>query len=176
MLENYIRNARFNTSSTPKPLLIVTPLVESHVQAAVICAKSVNIQLKIRSGGHDYEGISYISQKPFILLDMSNLRKITVDVKNELAVVQAGAILGELYFRIWEKSKLHGFPAAVCPTVGVGGHISGGGYGNMLRKYGLSVEEFACCVRHERKVSESGGFGGCADEVETDRKTKAVKR
>ena len=41
VLENYIRNARFNTSSTPKPLLIVTPLVESHVQAAVICAKSV---------------------------------------------------------------------------------------------------------------------------------------
>ena len=38
------------------------------------------------------------------------------------------------------------------------------------------VEEFACCVRHERKVSESGGFGGCADEVETDRKTKAAKR
>ena len=39
VLQNYIRNARFNTSSTPKPLLIVTPLTESHVQAAVICAK-----------------------------------------------------------------------------------------------------------------------------------------
>ena len=69
VLQNYIRNARFNTSSTPKPLLIVTPLTESHVQAAVICAKTVNVQLKIRSGGHDYEGISYISKKhPFIVL------------------------------------------------------------------------------------------------------------
>ncbi|KAG4956490.1 hypothetical protein JHK85_042870 [Glycine max] len=51
--QNYIRNARFNTPSTQKLLLIVTPQVESHVQATVICAKSVNVQLKIRSGGHD---------------------------------------------------------------------------------------------------------------------------
>nr|KYP52024.1 Reticuline oxidase-like protein [Cajanus cajan] len=140
VLQNYIRNARFNTSSTRKPLLIVTPLTESHVQGAVTCAKTVNIQLKIRSGGHDYEGISYISEEPFMILDMFNLRAITVDIENEVAVVQTGATLGEVYYRIWEKSKVHGFPAGVCPTVGVGGHISGGGYGNMLRKYGLSVD------------------------------------
>ncbi|BAT87703.1 Berberine bridge enzyme-like 21 [Vigna angularis] len=140
VLQNYIRNARFNTSQTRKPLLIVTPLRESHVQGAVICAKSVKVQLKIRSGGHDYEGISYISDEPFIILDLFNLRAITVDIKNEVAVVQAGATLGEVYYRIWEKSKVHGFPAGVCPTVGVGGHFSGGGYGNMMRKYGLSVD------------------------------------
>ncbi|KAL2341574.1 hypothetical protein Fmac_009514 [Flemingia macrophylla] len=66
VLENYIRNARFNTSSTRKPLLIVTPLTESHVQGAVICARSANVQLKIRSGGHDFEGTSYVSEEPFI--------------------------------------------------------------------------------------------------------------
>ncbi|XP_027338932.1 berberine bridge enzyme-like 21 [Abrus precatorius] len=140
VLQNYIRNARFNTSSTRKPLIIVTPQQESHVQGAVICAKSLNIQLKIRSGGHDYEGISYVSGEPFIIIDLFNLRSISVDIKNEVAVVQAGATLGEVYYRIWEKSKVHGFPAGVCPTVGVGGHFSGGGYGNMLRKYGLSVD------------------------------------
>ncbi|XP_028759383.1 berberine bridge enzyme-like 21 [Neltuma alba] len=140
LLENYIRNARFNTSSTPKPSLIVTPLQESHVQAAVICARSAGIQIKIRSGGHDYEGVSYVSQKPFIILDLFNLRNISVDIQNEVAVIQSGATLGELYYRIWEKSKVHGFPGGVCPTMGVGGHLSGGGYGNMLRKYGLSVD------------------------------------
>ncbi|BAT87705.1 hypothetical protein VIGAN_05110100 [Vigna angularis var. angularis] len=35
VLENYIRNSRFNNSQTPKPLLIVTPLQESHVQGAI---------------------------------------------------------------------------------------------------------------------------------------------
>ncbi|KAK4254769.1 hypothetical protein QN277_010100 [Acacia crassicarpa] len=140
ILENYIRNARFNTSSTPKPSIIVTPLKESHVQATVICGKSIGVQIKIRSGGHDYEGSSYVSDQPFIILDLFNLRSISVDIQNEIAVVQSGATLGELYYRIWEKSKVHGFPAGVCPTVGVGGHLSGGGYGNMLRKYGLSVD------------------------------------
>ncbi|KAL5773891.1 hypothetical protein ACOSP7_011448 [Xanthoceras sorbifolium] len=140
VLRAYIRNARFNVSSARKPLIIITPLAESHVQAAVICSKQVGYQLKIRSGGHDYEGLSYISDTPFFVLDMFNLRSISVDISEESAWVGAGATLGELYYRIWEKSKVHGFPGGVCPTVGVGGHFSGGGYGNMLRKYGLSVD------------------------------------
>lgn len=98
------------------------------------------MELKIRSGGHDYEGISYVSSTPFVILDMFNLKTISVNIAQQTAFVQAGANLGELYYRIWEKSDVHGFPAGVCPTVGVGGHLSGGGYGAMLRKYGLSVD------------------------------------
>jgi hypothetical protein len=106
----------------------------------VICSKNIGIQLKIRSGGHDYEGVSYISDVPFVILDMFNLRSVTINLQDQTAWVESGATLGELYYSIWEKSKLHGFPAGVCPTVGVGGHLSGGGYGNMLRKQGLSVD------------------------------------
>ncbi|KAH6782304.1 FAD-binding Berberine family protein [Perilla frutescens var. frutescens] len=71
---------------------------------------------------------------------MFNFRSINVSVEDEMAWVEVGAILGEVYYRIAEKSSTHGFPAGVCPTVGVGGHFSGGGYGNMMRKYGLSVD------------------------------------
>ncbi|KAM7524808.1 hypothetical protein LguiA_014710 [Lonicera macranthoides] len=140
ILQSYVRNRRFNTSKTPKPAIIVTPLRESHVQLAVICAKNASLQLKIRSGGHDYEGLSYVSDKPFVLLDMFNIRSIDVNIEKETAWVEAGATLGELYYNIWEKSEFHGFPAGICPTVGVGGHFSGGGYGNMLRKHGLAVD------------------------------------
>ncbi|WOG84882.1 hypothetical protein DCAR_0104067 [Daucus carota subsp. sativus] len=140
VLQAYIRNKRFNTSRTLKPTIIVTATKYSHVQSTVICAKNMGIQLKIRSGGHDYDGISYVSDEKFIVLDMFNFRKIDVDIESETVVVEAGAILGELYYKIWEKSNVHGFPAGVCLTVGVGGHLSGGGYGNMLRKFGLSVD------------------------------------
>ncbi|KAK9735019.1 hypothetical protein RND81_04G178100 [Saponaria officinalis] len=140
VLQNYIRNLRFNTSTTRKPLFIVTATHVSHIQASILCAKEYGIEMKVRSGGHDYEGLSYVSIVPFFVVDMFNLRSVDVDVENETAWVQAGATLGEVYYEIGNKSKTLGFPAGVCPTVGTGGHFTGGGYGNMMRKYGLSSD------------------------------------
>ncbi|XP_050222619.1 berberine bridge enzyme-like 17 [Mercurialis annua] len=140
-LQAYIKNLRFLTPTTPRPLAIVAAKHESHVQATVLCAKSHDLQIRIRSGGHDYEGLSYTSQVPFIVLDMFNLREIDVQVDKGYAWVESGAILGELYYKIANQSNdTLGFPAGVCPTLGAGGHISGGGYGNLMRKYGLSVD------------------------------------
>ncbi|PWA38266.1 carbohydrate oxidase [Artemisia annua] len=142
VLQTYIRNLRFNESTTPKPILIITALHVSHIQAAVICGKANGLLMKTRSGGHDYEGLSYVTNtnQPFFVVDMFNLRSINVSLEHETAWVQAGATLGEVYYRIAEQSNKLGFPAGVCPTVGAGGHFSGGGYGNMMRKYGLSVD------------------------------------
>ncbi|KAL4313000.1 hypothetical protein GQ457_01G048070 [Hibiscus cannabinus] len=53
VLQSSIRNLRFNETFTPKPFLILAALHQSHVQAAIVCAKRDNIQMKIRSGGHD---------------------------------------------------------------------------------------------------------------------------
>ncbi|KAK9740873.1 hypothetical protein RND81_03G067300 [Saponaria officinalis] len=142
VLQAYIRNLRFSSPTTPKPLLIITPLNPTQVSTAVICSNKLGLHVKIRSGGHDYDGLSYISDDPFVILDMINLRtiKITVNSDSATAYMEAGATLGELYHAIQAKSNVYGFPAGVCPTVGVGGHVSGGGYGNMIRKYGLSVD------------------------------------
>ncbi|XP_009362290.2 berberine bridge enzyme-like 17 [Pyrus x bretschneideri] len=139
----YIRNLRHSTTTTSQPLAIVAAKHQSHVQATVICAQQHGVHIRIRSGGHDYEGlsfISYIPNVPYIVLDMFNLRSIDINVTDESAWVQAGAIIGELYFKIAEKSKAFGFPGGVCPTVATGGHFSGGGYGPMMRKYGLATD------------------------------------
>ncbi|XP_026390113.1 berberine bridge enzyme-like 8 [Papaver somniferum] len=140
ILHSTISFIRFNTSITPKPFLILTPLKESHVQTAVICSRKHGIQIKVRSGGHDFEGLSYTSDVPFIIVDLFNLRKINVDVKGKVAWVQSGATTGELYYEIAKKSNTLAFPAAIGTTVGFGGFISGGGYGAMLRKYGTAGE------------------------------------
>ncbi|KAL5751168.1 hypothetical protein ACOSP7_025771 [Xanthoceras sorbifolium] len=142
VLESRAQNPRFSEPSVPKPELIFTPLSESHVQAAVICSKDLGIHMRVRSGGHDFEGVSYVSEieSPFIVLDLTNFRSIAVNINDNSSWVQVGATLGELYYRIAEKSNLHGFPAGICPTVGIGGHITGGGYGILLRKYGLAAD------------------------------------
>ena len=135
-----IQNPRFSSPFTPKPLVIITPFHNSHVQAAVICSKKHGMQIRVLSGGHDYEGLSYVSEVPFVIINLINLRSINVDVEDSTAWIQAGATTGEVYYRIAEKSVNLGFPAGICPTVGVGGHFSGGGYGTMLRKYGLAAD------------------------------------
>ena len=139
ILKSSIRNTRFSTPSTPKPQVIVTPLLVSHIQETLNCSQKHGLQVRVRSGGHDYEGLSYASPVPFVILDLINFRNISVDVKNGFAWVQSGATLGELYYWIANKSRTLGFPAGVCPTIGVGGHFSGGGYGTLLRKYGLAA-------------------------------------
>ncbi|XP_008779227.4 berberine bridge enzyme-like 23 [Phoenix dactylifera] len=142
VLRSSIQNIRFlYSSTTKKPVLIVTPTNESHVQASVICSRKYGLNIRVRSGGHDYEGMSYVSDhEVFIIVDLANLRSITVDAEHSIAWVQAGATLGELYYTIGVKNKTAAFTAGVCPTVGVGGHLSGGGIGTISRKYGAAAD------------------------------------
>ncbi|CAJ1935903.1 unnamed protein product [Sphenostylis stenocarpa] len=119
---------------------LVAICVVSHIQATIICSQQHDLQIRTRSGGHDFEGLSYVAEVPFVLIDLMYLREIKVDVDNQTAWVQAGATIGELYYSISQKSKTLGFPAGLCATVGTGGHFSGGGYGFLMRKYGLAAD------------------------------------
>ncbi|CAI0465880.1 unnamed protein product [Linum tenue] len=87
----YMNNA---TSRRPQPLLILTPSHETEIQSALLCCRDHGVELRIRSGGHDYEGLSYFSSSANVQLDL----------ESETAWVQAGARLGELYYAIAKQS------------------------------------------------------------------------
>lgn len=140
LLESSQQNPRWLNSTAPKPLFLLTPFHESEILAAIFCSRNHGLQIRVRSGGHDYEGLSYLCKTPFVLIDLINLRSIEIDLEEKTAWVQSGATLGELYYAIAKKTGTYGFPAGLCPSVGVGGHFSGGGFGTMLRKYGLAAD------------------------------------
>ncbi|CAN0906688.1 Berberine bridge enzyme-like Cyn d 4 [Linum grandiflorum] len=133
VLQSSIRNQRFNTthSSRKHPIAIITPHTVSQIQSAVFCSRNHGgLRLRVRSGGHDFEGLSYVSSsEPFLLIDLIHFRNVTVDVPTNSAWVQAGAVLGEVYHAIASASPNLAFPAGIC-----------GGYGMLLRKYGTAAD------------------------------------
>ncbi|CAN1226581.1 Berberine bridge enzyme-like 8 [Linum grandiflorum] len=148
ILKSNIRNLIFASDSTPRPLFIVAPTHLSHIQSTILCCKTHSLQLRIRSGGHDYDGLSYTSS-------------VAVDLDSQTAWVDSGATVGEVYHQIAAKSRTHAFPGGVCPTVGVGGFLSGAGYGNLMRKYGLSVDNVldAVVVDADARVLDRESMG-----------------
>lgn len=131
------------------PAIILTPTNASHVQAAVTCGKAQGLHIRVRSGGHDYEGLSSVSSgDPFILLDLRNYSWVTVNATDGTAWVGSGATIGEVYYHIsvGAKNQTAGFPASICTTLGVSGLLSGGGIGTMMRKYGTSADHIVDAV------------------------------
>ena len=116
----------------------------------------------VRSGGHSYEGLSSTSQSPnFVIIDVMRLERVEVDMKSKTAWVESGTTFGQLYSAIANKTSRYGFPAGVCPTVGVGGSLSGGGLGLLARKYGVSADHVinALLVDAKGELVDRRGMG-----------------
>ncbi|KAI3911201.1 hypothetical protein MKX01_003457 [Papaver californicum] len=119
-----IQNLRLDITSikAQKPTIILEPKKDLEIRKALLCSKQNGLQIRVRSGGHDYEGLSSTSNFPFVIIDI------------------AGCTTGELSYRINEKSKTLAFSVGTCPTVGVGGQFTGGGIGMLVRKYGVCAD------------------------------------
>ena len=103
VLDAPIQNYRFFNLSR-KPQVIVTPLDVSHIQATIICSQRHGLQIRTRSGGHDYEGLSYAAEVPFVILDLFNLQQITIDVENQHGF-KLGQLLVNFTTRLARKAK-----------------------------------------------------------------------
>lgn len=126
-----------------KPEAIIIPSSQLHLQNTILCLRAVSLSIRLRSGGHSYEGLSYTvvdSNTPFAVVDLMNLNRIQIDLATRTAWVEAGATLGQFYHAISESSRTLAFSAGSCPTVGSGGHIAGGGFGLLSRKYRLAAD------------------------------------
>ena len=89
----------------------------------------------VRSGGHCYEGFG---ESESVVIDTRMLDRITFDAQRRVVTAGAGSSLGGIYTAL--KSSGLAFAAGSCPTVGVSGHMLGGGFGFLARPYGLSCD------------------------------------
>ncbi|WP_103536743.1 MULTISPECIES: FAD-binding oxidoreductase [unclassified Streptomyces] len=123
-------------SSRPEAIRLPnsTAQVVSAVQEAVTAGKRISV----RGGGHCYENfVDHPDVK--VIIDMSAMRAVAHDARMNAFSVEGGATLGEMYqvmFRQWGVT----LPGGACYSVGVGGHVTGGGYGNLSRLHGLVVD------------------------------------
>ncbi|KAK9101440.1 hypothetical protein Scep_024870 [Stephania cephalantha] len=135
-----IQNPIFTRPIFNKPATIVLPQSKEQLATTISCCTHGSWTIRLRSGGHSYEGLSQTAQTHFVIIDLMNLNRVEIDLESETAWVESGATLGEIYYAISQASDELGFSAGYCPTVGSGGHISGGGFGMMSRKYGLASD------------------------------------
>jgi hypothetical protein len=109
------------------------------IGAAIRYAVKNSKKVQARSGGHQYCGLSSGGMDT-ILLSMDLYHDIEVSEKNgkSYATVGAGALLTDIAAKF--NSEGVTIPHGECPRVAIGGHVQSGGYGHLLRSYGLALD------------------------------------
>lgn len=118
------------------PTLIVRPVGVSDVIQAVKFARAHQLLMSIKGGGHSFAGKAVCDHG--LMLDMSLMRSIHVDPKNQTAWAEAGALLSDLD----HETQAFGLAttAGVVSHTGIAGLTLGGGQGWLMNKYGLTID------------------------------------
>jgi len=119
-----------------KPEIILRPTETEQVAAILEIANRERIPVTPRGAGTSASG-SPLPLMGGILLDMSSMNRIlSIDIENQIAIVEAGVICDALN----EKVRRHGFffppDPASSPACTIGGMVANNASGNRTIKYG----------------------------------------
>ena len=126
----------YNRAINEYPIAIVYCYDNDDVANAICWSERNQIGLRIRSGGHSYEGYSTGTGK--LVIDTTLMNKVEIDTQNDIVKVQAGTRLQKLYEEVYRHG--YAFPGGTCPTVAVSGLVLGGGIGLSVRYMGLTID------------------------------------
>jgi FAD/FMN-containing dehydrogenase len=120
-----------------RPAVIVRAANETDVRYVVGLARETGLELAVRCGGHSNAGHS--TTDGGIVLDLRDMRALTVDVAERTAWAEAGLTTGEFT----TTTAAHGLALGFGDTgsVGIGGLTLGGGVGYLVRKHGLTIDD-----------------------------------
>jgi len=119
-----------------QPAAIARCLTVQDVIHTVRWARGHGLPLSVRGAGNDFVGRSLCENG--VVIDLSQMRAVTIDPTARIAQIQGGATAGDLM----EAAQQYGLatPVATNSTVGMAGFTLGGGYSSLLGVYGLGVD------------------------------------
>jgi FAD/FMN-containing dehydrogenase len=126
----------YNGAIDRSPALIVRCAGAADVIAAVAAARARDLPLAIRGGGHSISGFGVCDGG--LVVDLSDLRGIHVDTKRLVVTAQAGSTWKD----VDHETQAFGLATtgARVSSVGLGGMTLGGGYGWLMRRHGLAID------------------------------------
>ncbi|MGW7411132.1 FAD-binding oxidoreductase [Streptomyces sp. NPDC054863] len=127
-----------NQRWTSAPEQIVLPRTTAQVVELVQGAVTRGRRISVRGGGHCFEDFVHNAEVQ-VVIDMNLMDDVHFDEQRGAFAVEGGATLLRVYEELY-KSWGVTLPGGACFSVGVGGHVSGGGYGMLSRRYGLTVD------------------------------------
>jgi FAD/FMN-containing dehydrogenase len=120
-----------------RPALIAQVTGPADIRAAVAFAReNGGILLAVKCGGHSLSGKSTCDQG--MMIDLSTFRGVRVDPRARRVWVTGGSLLGQ----VDHETMAHGLvtPMGTVSHTGAGGLITGGGFGRLARRWGLSLD------------------------------------
>jgi FAD/FMN-containing dehydrogenase len=119
-----------------RPRVIARCRGTADVAAAVRFARDGDLEIAVRGGGHNVAGTAVCDDG--IVIDLSAMRAVSVDPVERTALVQGGALWGD----VDHETQAHGLATTggIVGHTGVGGLSLGGGIGWLMRKHGLTVD------------------------------------
>ncbi len=126
-----------NPSFDKYPALIAQVTGVADVRAAVDFARdNGGLLLAVKCGGHSASGQSTCDKG--MMIDLSPFRDVRVDPIARRARVTGGSLLGSLDHETMAYDLVT--PMGTVSHTGIGGLVTGGGFGRLARRYGLSVD------------------------------------
>lgn len=119
-----------------RPAAIVRASGAADVIAAVGFARSNDLEIAVRGGGHSIAGLS--SCDGGLVIDLSQMRSVRVDPATRRAYVGPGAVWAD----VDHETQAHALATTggLVSTTGVAGFTLGGGIGWLMRKHGLACD------------------------------------
>ncbi len=126
-----------NPSFDKQPALIARVTGTADVRQAVDFARDHGgLLTAVKCGGHSSSGKSTCDRG--MMIDLSPFRDVRVDPIARTARVTGGSLLGQLDHEAMTYDLV--VPMGTVSHTGVGGLVTGGGFGRVARRFGLSVD------------------------------------